>query len=107
MIETLDAHRTRSATDTLERIETPALLLDGDKLERNCDAMRERLGRHSVAIRPHVKTAKCIEVAERALGAPTGPITVSTIREAEYFADHGYPDTVSYTHLTLPTTERV
>jgi D-serine deaminase-like pyridoxal phosphate-dependent protein len=92
MIETADALRTRPANDTLERIETPALLLDGDKLERNCRAMRERLGRHSVAIRPHVKTAKCVEVAECALAAPTGPITVSTLREAEYFADHGYSD---------------
>jgi D-serine deaminase-like pyridoxal phosphate-dependent protein len=92
MIETADALRTRTATDPLERIETPALVLDGDKLERNCRAMRERLGRHSVAIRPHVKTAKCIEVAECALGAPDGPITVSTLREAEYFADHGFKD---------------
>jgi D-serine deaminase-like pyridoxal phosphate-dependent protein len=92
MIETADALRTRPAPDTLEGIETPTLLLDGDKLERNCRAMRERLGRHSVAIRPHVKTAKCVEVAECALAAPTGPITVSTLREAEYFADHGYSD---------------
>jgi D-serine deaminase-like pyridoxal phosphate-dependent protein len=92
MMETADAVRTRPATDLLEAIETPALVLDGDKLERNCRAMRERLGRHSVAIRPHVKTGKCIEVAECALGAPTGPITVSTLREAEYFADYGFTD---------------
>jgi len=92
MIETADALRTRPATDALQHIETPALLLDGDKLERNCRAMRERLGRHSVAIRPHVKTAKCVEVAQCALGAPDGPLTVSTLREAEYFADHGFKD---------------
>src|SRR6202140_3758519 len=73
-------------------IETPALLLDGDKLERNCRRMRERVRSHGVALRPHVKTAKSVEVAQCALDAPTGPITVSTLREAEYFFDHGFRD---------------
>src|ERR1700694_2602961 len=73
-------------------IETPALLLDGDKLERNTRRMRERVHSHGVMLRLHVKTAKSIEVAQMALDAPTGPITVSTLREAEYFFDHGFRD---------------
>ena len=76
----------------LETLNTPALLLDVEKLERNCRVMRERLDAHGVRLRPHVKTGKSIEVATRALGAPTGPITVSTLREAEYFFDHGFRD---------------
>ena len=76
----------------LESIDTPALLLDEEKLERNCRRMREKLHAHGVAMRPHVKTAKNVEVAMRALGAPTGPITVSTLREAEFFFDHGFRD---------------
>jgi len=76
----------------LDSLDTPALLLDAAKLERNCRAMRERLAHHGVALRPHVKTAKSVEVARRALDAPTGPITVSTIREAEQFFDHGFDD---------------
>ncbi len=76
----------------LDKLDTPSLLLDTDKLERNCARMRERLGVHGVAPRPHVKTAKSVEVAQRALGAETGPITVSTLREAEYFFDHGFRD---------------
>src|SRR5437899_420846 len=43
-------------------------------------------------LRPHVKTAKNLEVARLALGADTGPITVSTLREAEYFFDNGFKD---------------
>jgi D-serine deaminase-like pyridoxal phosphate-dependent protein len=78
-----------SAIDSLD---TPALLLDGEKLDRNCRAMRERLGTHGVALRPHVKTAKNVEVAQLALAAPAGAITVSTLREAEYFFDHGFAD---------------
>ena len=76
----------------LQDLDTPALLLDHARLERNCAAMRDRLRPHGVALRPHVKTAKSVEVAQRALDAPSGPITVSTVREAEYFFDHGFRD---------------
>jgi D-serine deaminase-like pyridoxal phosphate-dependent protein len=73
-------------------LETPSLLLEESKVKRNCDRMRERLHSHGVVLRPHVKTAKNVEVAQIALNAPTGPITVSTLREAEYFFDHGFRD---------------
>lgn len=45
-----------------------------------------------VALRPHVKTTKCAEIARIAHGGAAGPITVSTLREAEYFALHGFTD---------------
>jgi D-serine deaminase-like pyridoxal phosphate-dependent protein len=77
---------------SLETIETPALLLDADKLDANCRRMRERLQAHGVVLRPHVKTAKSVEVTQRALDAPAGAITVSTVREAEYYFDHGFRD---------------
>src|ERR1700682_2405581 len=77
---------------TFDDLDTPALLLDGEKLERNCRRMRGRLHAHGVVLRPHVKTAKSIEVTQRALDAPAGAITVSTLREAEYFFDHGFRD---------------
>jgi D-serine deaminase-like pyridoxal phosphate-dependent protein len=73
-------------------LETPALLLDADKLDANCRRMRSRMKSHGVALRPHVKTAKCVEVARRALDAPTGAITVSTLAEAEHFFDNGFTD---------------
>ena len=76
----------------LESLDTPCLLLDADKMEANCRRMRARLEPHGVQLRPHVKTAKNVEVAQRALDAPAGPITVSTVREAEYFFDHGFRD---------------
>lgn len=76
----------------LEGIETPALLLDVEKLARNCERMRTRVHAEGVVLRPHVKTAKSVDVAQCALGSPSGPITVSTLREAEYFFDHGFRD---------------
>ena len=76
----------------IDPADTPTLLLEADKLVANCRRMRERLRAHGVQLRPHVKTAKNVEVAREALGAEKGPITVSTLREAEYFFDHGFDD---------------
>jgi D-serine deaminase-like pyridoxal phosphate-dependent protein len=76
----------------LDTLQTPALLLDAERLEANCRRMRERLQQQGVVLRPHVKTAKSVEVTQRALDAPAGAITVSTVREAEYYFDHGFRD---------------
>jgi D-serine deaminase-like pyridoxal phosphate-dependent protein len=77
---------------TLEQLETPALLLDEAQMQRNIDRMRSRLRALGVAFRPHVKTNKCIEVSRRLMESPEGPITVSTLLEADYFAEHGVRD---------------
>ena len=74
------------------QLETPALLLEQGRMQQNIAKMRDRLSRLNVAFRPHVKTAKCIEVALAMSGGSPGPITVSTLREADYFADHGFTD---------------
>jgi D-serine deaminase-like pyridoxal phosphate-dependent protein len=77
---------------SLTQLETPALLLDPVRMDRNITRMRERMRRHGVTLRPHVKTNKSIDVTRRLLDDPRGPVTVSTLREAEYFADHGVTD---------------
>ena len=77
---------------SLSNLETPALLLDADRMERNIARMRSHLAKLGVAFRPHVKTCKSIDVARRMTTSPTGPITVSTLKEAEYFLAHGVTD---------------
>jgi D-serine deaminase-like pyridoxal phosphate-dependent protein len=76
----------------LRLLETPVLVLDQQKMDANIMRMRERLARLGVAFRPHVKTSKSIDVARRTLGAQTGRITVSTLKEADYFAGFGFTD---------------
>ena len=76
----------------LEQLETPALILDEARMDRNIERMRSHLRRLGVSFRPHVKTNKCIDVARRLMETPQGPITVSTLREADYFAAHGVKD---------------
>jgi len=77
-------------------LSTPCLLLDRDRLVRNLARMRADCARLGVAFRPHMKTAKCAEIARLALdGTPadgTRGITVSTLAEAEHFAAHGLRD---------------
>lgn len=87
--------------DRLTSLETPSLLLDIERLERNCAVMRERCRGLGVALRPHLKTAKSIDVAKRALLGEPGRITVSTLREAEYFAGAGYTD-ILYAAAIVP-----
>lgn len=54
--------------------------------------MAERASRLGVALRPHLKTAKCAEVATVATRGGPAAITVSTLREAEFFAERGFDD---------------
>jgi len=76
----------------LADLPTPVLLLDRTRLERNCLRMRGRAKTLGVQLRPHLKTAKSATIAEIAHGGAKGPITVSTLAEADYFAARGFRD---------------
>jgi D-serine deaminase-like pyridoxal phosphate-dependent protein len=89
--DTPDAGPGEAAT-TLGALATPALLLDRDRLDRNLARLSSRMAARGVVLRPHMKTAKSIEVARRAYPSGPGPITVSTLAEAEYFAQYGFRD---------------
>jgi hypothetical protein len=60
-----------------------------DRMERNIARLRARLDMLGVALRPHLKTAKSVNVARRAMATPAWPATVSTLREAEKFGAAG------------------
>ena len=71
---------------------TPCLVLDRGILTRNIETMAATLARLNVPLRPHMKTAKSIDVARLATRGQPGGITVSTLAEAEYFFGHGITD---------------
>lgn len=54
--------------------------------------MRAKAFSSGVAFRPHVKTHKTVEIARMQHGGAVGPITVSTMAEAEHFAAAGFQD---------------
>ncbi|MFW5927034.1 MAG: alanine racemase [Wenzhouxiangella sp.] len=71
---------------------TPCLLLDPDRMNANIDRMASHLDRLGVALRPHVKTAKNVEIGRRLITGQPGGITVSTLAEADHFFRHGFDD---------------
>ncbi|MBI3506926.1 MAG: alanine racemase [Proteobacteria bacterium] len=76
----------------LSDLPTPSLILDRARLARNVARMKARAKALGVALRPHMKTAKSADVARLVHDGGTGPITVSTLAEAEYFAKAGFTD---------------
>ena len=92
---------------TLHDIRTPALVLERPKVERNVSQMAERMRRHGVTLRPHLKTAKCPQVASLATAGQSGGITVSTLAEAAYFAGHGFRDITYAVGITPSKLEAV
>jgi len=73
-------------------VETPALLLHLDVVERNVAHMAERARALGVRLRPHVKTHKCLELGRRQLARGAQGVTVSTLVEAAAFAGAGFDD---------------
>ncbi|MDY0743364.1 alanine racemase [Paucibacter sp. R3-3] len=76
----------------LTDLPTPSLVLDLDRAERNCAAMNRRAHELGVALRPHLKTAKSVEVARLATRGQPGGITVSTLAEIDHFGRQGFRD---------------
>lgn len=93
--------------DRFAALPTPCLLLDEAKMARNID----RLARHAeglgVTLRPHVKTCKSTDVAQRLLTGGTGPAMVSTLAEAEVFAAAGLRDITYGVGIALNKLDRV
>lgn len=76
----------------LSEIQTPALILDRQKMQANIDRMTGLIASRGIKLRPHLKTCKSIDVARFALEKNFGGITVATLNEAEYFAGFGIHD---------------
>src|SRR5437667_10489839 len=68
--------------DAIE-LDTPALYVDLDVLERNIGRMQEQCDGWKVNLRPHVKTHKIPEIARMQLDAGAIGITVAKLGEAE------------------------
>lgn len=71
---------------------TPHLRLDVARLDANIAAMAAAAATTGAALRPHAKTHKCPQIAERQLAAGAVGLTVATIGEAEVFAGAGVQD---------------
>jgi D-serine deaminase-like pyridoxal phosphate-dependent protein len=91
----------------LADLPTPCLVLERNILERNIETMAQCLAGHRVPLRPHMKTAKSIDVARLAIAGQPGGITVSTLAEAEYFAGHGMTDILYAVGITPQKLDKI
>jgi D-serine deaminase-like pyridoxal phosphate-dependent protein len=77
---------------SIEEIDTPAVLVDLDVLDRNLRTKAELAERAGVKLRPHVKTHKSKWIAREQLRYGACGITVAKLGEAEVMADAGITD---------------
>ena len=71
-----------NAGHALARLETPAPLVDLDRMERNITRMAGYARQHGIALRPHIKTHKSQRVAAQQIAAGAVGLTCATPAEA-------------------------
>ena len=86
---------------TVAELDTPAVIIDLDKVERNIRRAQELLARHGVANRPHIKTHKIPALARMQMAAGAVGITCQKLGEAEVMADAGVADDILLTYNVL------
>ena len=73
-------------------LDTPALIVDLDRLQRNIDKMAEFFNGVSADLRPHFKTPKTVEIAKMQIEAGAKGITCAKVSEAEVLVEGGIKD---------------
>jgi 3-hydroxy-D-aspartate aldolase len=82
-------------------LDTPALCVDLDKLERNIAKMQRVCTANKIGVRPHAKTHKCAAIAKMQMAAGAIGICVAKLSEAEALFAEGI-DRILMTTSNLP-----
>ena len=85
--------------DSLALIETPALVVDLDALDRNISAMAAHAHQSGIALRPHAKTHKSVEIGRRQLAAGAVGLCCQKVSEAEALLPSGVSDLLISNHV--------
>jgi 3-hydroxy-D-aspartate aldolase len=80
------------AGQSLQDVDTPALVVELDAFERNLARMAESVAGHGVRVRAHAKTHKCPEIAKRQIAAGATGVCCQKVSEAEAMVDGGLQD---------------
>src|SRR5690349_279048 len=73
-------------------LDTPSLLVDLEKMERNLEDMAAAAKSRGVALRPHMKSHKMIEIGKRQMALGALGLTTAKLSEAEVLAASGLRD---------------
>lgn len=86
----------------LDEVDTPALILDMDRMERNIERMAKFAKECGVSLRPHAKTHKSPEIAKIQLAAGSEGVCLQKASEVEVFADNGINDIFLTNEVVVP-----
>ena len=78
--------------DLVGKVETPALVIDLDAMERNLARMADYARSRRMRLRPHAKMHKCAALARLQIAAGAVGVCVQKVGEAEALAAGGVPD---------------
>jgi D-serine deaminase-like pyridoxal phosphate-dependent protein len=87
----------------INELDTPALIVDLDVMERNLSRMAAYCGEHGLRLRPHTKTHKIPELARKQIESGASGITVAKLDEAEVMIDAGLDDLLIAYPIVGPT----
>ncbi|MGD8212252.1 MAG: alanine racemase, partial [Desulfobacterales bacterium] len=73
-------------------IDTPAILIDLDRVEKNLASMQKKADTTGAMLRPHIKAHKIPELARTQVRLGAVGVTASKVSEAEVMADAGIKD---------------
>jgi D-serine deaminase-like pyridoxal phosphate-dependent protein len=77
---------------SVDAIDTPALVIDLDAMERNLHALQSFANAHGVKLRPHAKMHKCAALAQLQMQAGAVGVCVQKVSEAQALAAQGVSD---------------
>ena len=98
--------------DSVDQIPTPSLLIDVPAMDHNFSVISQTYAGKVCKMRQHAKNIKSPVVMQRQIdaGGTLNGVCAAKVAEAEVMVEGGIRDvlvTVSYTHLTLPTSDLV
>ena len=87
---------------SIDELDTPALIIDVNKLEFNIRDMAEFAKSRNVNLRPHIKTHKSPDIARMQINQGASGIACAKIGEAQIMAAHNFRDI----HVVYPIASR-
>jgi D-serine deaminase-like pyridoxal phosphate-dependent protein len=90
----------------VSELDTPALLVDIEAMDRNIDRLARAMRTHGVNWRPHAKGHKCPTITHRQIAAGAIGVTVAKVSEAEVMAANGIRDILIANQVVGPIKTR-
>jgi len=105
-----DIHPVEHST-SFDSVPTPAIVISAVRVRRNIERLASYAAAHGIAVRPHTKTHKSVDIARQQLVAGAGGLTVAKLGEAEAllpaFEGREADLLVAYPLVDTPRTQRL